>query len=146
MTTPFRVRRRVEFHDTDAAGIMHFASFFVLMEQAEHEFLRHLGLTVFMKGEEGTFSWPRVAVRCDYTGAVRFEDELDIDVTLSRLGSKSITYRFRMLRGEDAIATGEFTAVFCKLVAGQKPQSLVIPAEIRAKLEPYLEQQIGQQS
>ena len=42
----FSATRRVEFRDTDAAGIMHFASFFPLMESVEHEFLRHLGLSV----------------------------------------------------------------------------------------------------
>ena len=42
----FRVKRRVEFADTDMAGIVHFSAFFVYMEQAEHELLRSLGLSV----------------------------------------------------------------------------------------------------
>lgn len=46
-------RRRVEFVETDAAGIVHFSSFFVYMEQAEHELLRHLGLNVFVDDEQG---------------------------------------------------------------------------------------------
>ena len=37
MSSPFVTTRRVEFCQTDAAGIMHFAAFFELMEQAEHE-------------------------------------------------------------------------------------------------------------
>ena len=41
----FTATRRVEFRDTDAAGIMHFASFFPLMESVEHEF-SPLGLSV----------------------------------------------------------------------------------------------------
>lgn len=39
--------RRVEFCETDAAGICHFSSFFVFMEQAEHALFRHLGWSVF---------------------------------------------------------------------------------------------------
>ena len=31
MSEPFRIERLVEFHDTDMAGIMHFASFFHYM-------------------------------------------------------------------------------------------------------------------
>ena len=36
----FTTTRRVEFGDTDMAGIMHFANFFRFMESAETEFLR----------------------------------------------------------------------------------------------------------
>ena len=36
----FRTTRRVEFRDTDAAGIVHFSAFFFYMESVEHEFLR----------------------------------------------------------------------------------------------------------
>ena len=41
-----RTSRRVEFCDTDMAGIVHFANFFRWMESAEVEFLRSLGLSV----------------------------------------------------------------------------------------------------
>ncbi|MEL7264077.1 MAG: hypothetical protein AAFP69_04590, partial [Planctomycetota bacterium] len=44
---PFSIQRRVEFRDTDAAGIVHFSAFFPFMETAEHAFLRSLGLSVF---------------------------------------------------------------------------------------------------
>ena len=40
MSDPFRTTRRVEFGDTDMAGMVHFANFFRFMEAAEVEFLR----------------------------------------------------------------------------------------------------------
>ena len=40
MPEPYRTTRRVEFRDTDAAGIVHFSAFFFYMESVEHEFLR----------------------------------------------------------------------------------------------------------
>ena len=42
----FKTRRRVEFRDTDAAGIVHFSAFFFWMESAEHELLRAAGVDV----------------------------------------------------------------------------------------------------
>ena len=45
MTQPFRITRRVEFGDTDMAGIAHFANFFRYMEVAETDFLLARGLT-----------------------------------------------------------------------------------------------------
>ena len=52
MPTPFRTTRRVDFVDTDMAGIVHFSNFFRYMESAEVEFLRARGLTV-SKHEQG---------------------------------------------------------------------------------------------
>ena len=46
MTQPFRTTRRVEFGDTDMAGIAHFANFFRYMEAAETDFLLARGLSV----------------------------------------------------------------------------------------------------
>ena len=58
MADSFCTTRLVEFHDTDMAGIMHFASFFHYMESAEHEFIRSLGLSVHSLVEDDTLSFP----------------------------------------------------------------------------------------
>ena len=46
MTAQFVTTRRVEFADTDMAGIIHFANYYRYMEEAEHTFIRSLGLSV----------------------------------------------------------------------------------------------------
>ncbi len=127
-------RRRVEFVETDAAGIVHFSSFFIYMEQAEHELLRHLGLNVFLDDELGRISWPRVAASCDYHGPARFEDELTIEVAVHRVGQKSVTYEHRLSCGDRSIATGRMTVVCCRLHPGQPPQPIAIPSPIAAIL------------
>src|SRR5688572_30626127 len=48
----YKTSRRIEFRDTDAAGIAHFSVFFTFMEEAEHEFLRHVGLSVHVQHEQ----------------------------------------------------------------------------------------------
>ena len=94
----FQTRRRVEFRDTDAARIVHFSVFFAYMEQAEHEMLRSLGLSVVQKADGQTISWPRVNAQCDYRSAIRFEDEIDIFISIERIGEKSVTYVHRFER------------------------------------------------
>ena len=42
----FTTTRRVEFCDTDMAGIVHFSTFYKWMEQAEHDYFRSLGLSI----------------------------------------------------------------------------------------------------
>lgn len=134
MPSPFRTSRRVEFHDTDAAGLAHFSAFLLYMEQAEHELLRHLGLSVMMRDAEGKISWPRVAVNCEFQGTVVFEDVVDIDVGIERMGDKSVTYAFRFSCAGKDVAQGKITAVCCRIEENAPPRSISIPADIRQKL------------
>ena len=131
---PFSTTRRVEFCDTDAAGIVHFSRFFIYMETAEHEMLRSVGLSVLQPDGDHHLSWPRVAVTCDFRQPARFDDILTIEVSVERIGSKSVTYLFRFLRGEQLLATGKTTAVCCRIVPGQPPLSILIPEEIQIRL------------
>jgi acyl-CoA thioester hydrolase len=130
----FRTTRRVEFRDTDAAGLVHFSVFFNYMEQAEHEYLRHVGLSVLYCDEQGPISWPRVAASCEYTGAVKFEDLLDIELRVERLGSKSVTYGFTFTHAGRLVATGRITAVCCRLEPNGPPRSVAVPAAIAARI------------
>jgi acyl-CoA thioester hydrolase len=134
MTEAFETTRRVEFRDTDAAGMLHFSVFFVYMEQAEHEMLRHLGLSVMLEDEQGPISFPRVAARCDYQRAVKFEDLLVIEVTVVRLGKKSVTYEFNFSHEGLPIASGQITTVCCRFDAEGTPKSISIPSWITEKL------------
>jgi acyl-CoA thioester hydrolase len=135
MSVVYQTKRRVEFRDTDAAGLVHFSVFFNFMEVVEHEFLRSRGLSVFTSDEQGPISWPRVAARCDYRGAVKFEDVLDVELTVARLGEKSVTYSFSFTHAGQPVADGEVTAVCCRLDPNGPPRSIAIPSLIRQKLE-----------
>jgi 4-hydroxybenzoyl-CoA thioesterase/acyl-CoA thioester hydrolase len=134
MSEPFLTTRRVEFCHTDAAGIAHFAAFFEFMEQAEHELLRSRNLSVFMNDDQGIISWPRVAAKCEFQSAARFEDVLEIEVRIGRLGEKSITYAFAFACEGTNVARGELTAVCCRMTDQAPPQSITIPAWFREKL------------
>ena len=129
---------RVEWHDTDAAGIAHFTSFFRYMEETEHAFLRSLGFSVLMQDDTGRYSWPRVSVGCEYRGAVRFDDVLDVALTIARLGEKSISYTFLFSHNGQVVAEGKSTAVYCRLSEQGPPRSCMIPALMVERLTTYL--------
>jgi YbgC/YbaW family acyl-CoA thioester hydrolase len=136
MPEVFRTKRRVEFADTDMAGIVHFANFFRYMESAEVEFLRAHGLTVKLGTEFGLISFPRVAAACDYVKPARFEDVLEISVRLERLGRKSATYVFEFTKDGELIAHGKVTSVCCRLLPDQQIEPIEIPPQVRKALEP----------
>lgn len=135
MPHPYKTQRRVEFRDTDAARMAHFSMFFVYMEQAEHELWRHLGLSVMLENDGEPISFPRVGARCDYQRAVKFEDLLDIEASIVRLGEKSITYEFNFTHDTLPVASGQTTTVCCRFESDGMPQSIPIPAWVVEKLE-----------
>ena len=138
MTEPFRTTRLVEFHDTDMAGIMHFAAFFKYMESAEHELIRQAGFSVHSLVEGETLSFPRVAASCQFHSPVRCEQILEIAVQLTRVGTKSLTYEFDFTHEDQQVATGQLTCVCCQVNPGQPIKSVPIPSEISDKLRQYL--------
>ena len=83
MVHEFRSQRRVEFAETDLAGIVHFSSFFRYMEETEHAFLRSLGLSVRLFVPEGEIGFPRLGSTCEFRRAMKFEEVLD-DVLANR--------------------------------------------------------------
>jgi acyl-CoA thioester hydrolase len=135
MAEPFRTARRVEFVDTDMAGIAHFSNFFRWMESAEVEFLRSLGLSVALPWEGQELGFPRVSASCDYLAPVRFEDVLEVAVRLEKIGRTSLTFAFELTRGGEAVARGRMSSVCCRVLPGEGLESVEIPASLRARLE-----------
>ena len=131
----FRTTRRIEFGDTDMAGIVHFANFFRFMEAAECELLRSRGLSVKMDWEGQAIGFPRVSATCDYVKPARFEDVLDVAVRIERVGTKSVTYAFEFSSDSEIIAKGKVTSVCCRVGKDNSIEGIEIPASYRARLQ-----------
>jgi YbgC/YbaW family acyl-CoA thioester hydrolase len=132
--TPFHTTHRVEFHETDMAGIVHFSNFFRYMECAEGEFLRGRGLAFVLTWEGEELGFPRVSATCDYLEPARFNDVLDIAVTIDRLGEKSVTYAFEFTRNGEVLARGKVTSVCCRVGPDHALEAIAIPASYRQRL------------
>lgn len=131
----FQARRRVEFRDTDAAGIVHFSAFFPIMESVEHEFLRSIGVAILPAHDAADLlTWPRVAAACDYLGPVRFEDMLDISLFVERVGTSSVHYRHQIQCDSRPVAVGRISAVCCRLSPGGKLITTPVPDAMRHAL------------
>ncbi|MCY4351640.1 MAG: thioesterase family protein [Gemmatimonadetes bacterium] len=135
MHSEFHTTRRIEFSDTDMAGIVHFSRFFVFMEAAEHAFLRSLETSVSAEWEGNKIGWPRLEATCTYLSPAVFEDVLDIYLKVIRKGTKSLTYRFDFFRGETAIASGKLSTVCCICNPGEKIRSIPIPDFIADQIQ-----------
>jgi YbgC/YbaW family acyl-CoA thioester hydrolase len=136
MAFQFTTTRRIEFAETDMAGIVHFANFYRYMEETEHEFFRSLGLSIMWKqDDETTIGWPRVSASCSFEATARFEEILEVRLRIERKGLKSLTMSFEFHRGETRIARGEMKTVCCLLEHGEPIRSIEIPPFIGEKIE-----------
>lgn len=138
MPYEYKVRRRVEFSETDMAGIVHYSNFFRYMEAAEHEFFRSLGFSVVTRHVDPPVGWPRVRAECDYKQPLRFEDEYEVHMLVAEKKSKSLTYQFRIrkLNAQPPVevARGSLTVV-CVTHEGGALKATTIPKEIAEKIE-----------
>ena len=139
MTYEFKAIRRVEFADTDMAGIMHYANFFRFMETAEHGFFRSLGFSIVTERTDPPVGWPRVHAECDYFKPLKFEDEVEIHLLVTNKTSKSLSYVFRFLKLDPAgpveVARGSLTVVCVTRQADGRMKAVTIPEAIATKID-----------
>lgn len=128
----FIYRRRVQFAETDLAGIVHFSWYFRYMEEAEHAWWRSLGLKIAPEGHE--IGWPRVSAGCDFKAPLRFEDEFEVHVRIEAVGRRSLRYAFTLQRGDQLLATGHMTSVCVRKFADGSVSSTDLPPEVVARL------------
>ena len=134
MPSEFTLSHRVEFAETDMAGIVHFANFYRMMENTEHAFFRSIGLSV----HGGGVGWPRVAAACEFFKPLRFEEVVQIQLLVAEVRNRSIRYVFRFWKdeadGRVEIARGNVTTV-CAAVKGGTLAAVAIPDSIRALIQ-----------
>ena len=147
MAYEYRLVRRVEFSETDMAGIVHYSNFFRYMEAAEHAFFRSIGFSVVTRNVDPPVGWPRVHADCEYRRPIRFEDEIEIRMYVTKKKSKSLTYGFwfRKIEGEEMVdvARGSLTVV-CVRHKNGRMKAAVIPKEIARKIEVVPAKILGQ--
>ncbi len=139
MPFEFKLTRRLEFAETDMAGIVHFANFFRMMEAAEHAFFRSLGFSVHGHDPAGTTGWPRVSASCDFRAPLRFEDEVEIHLLVAEVRTRSIRYVFvfRKVADGSEVARGEVVAVCASVDKTTGTLGAVpIPDAVRALIQP----------
>lgn len=142
MPSEFKIVRRVEFSETDMAGIMHYSNFFRFMETAEHAFFRSIGHSIVTESVDPPVGWPRVHASCDFKMPLRFEDEVEVHLLVAAKRSKSLTYHFHFRKLDpsgrpepEVIANGSVTVVCVVRRTDGTMKAAAIPEAIAGKIE-----------
>ena len=133
MPKTFVTTRRIQFAETDLAGVLHFSNYYRLMEEAEHAFWRSIGESVVKRDGEREIGWPRASTSCDYFAPASFEDELQLTLTIAKVSDQSVMFEVQFRRGNERLAVGRMTVVCCALEQGGF-RPIPIPDSIREKL------------
>jgi YbgC/YbaW family acyl-CoA thioester hydrolase len=122
----YRLKRRVQFYETDAAGIVHFSWFFRYMEEAEHALWRAAGLSIHPP--DSPIGWPRIKTSFEFQRPLRFEDEFEVHLRVAEVTRQTINYACTLTKAGEQIAAGSMT-IAC---VSTKPtmRAIAIPEEI----------------
>jgi acyl-CoA thioester hydrolase len=106
------VRIRVRFGETDAMGIVHHASYVLYMEVARIEWLRRRGVAYADWAAQGVHL-PVVDLSLRYRSPARFDDEIDVHVSLAEVGAASVRFDYRLIRVDGTLCTEGSTRLAC---------------------------------
>jgi acyl-CoA thioester hydrolase len=146
MAAQFTTSRRVEFSDTDMAGIAHFTMFYRFMEQAEHDYFRSLDLPIMKDLPDGSvMGFPRVSAKCKFEAPAKYGDEFEIRLNVARKGVKSLTFQIEFWNGDVRVARGELKSCCCVVKPDQPLQSIEIPEDYSSKIVEVRESRSSQE-
>jgi YbgC/YbaW family acyl-CoA thioester hydrolase len=129
----FTYRRRVQFPETDASGIVHFTNFFKYVEEAEHAMWRAAGTSI--AGRDHGVGWPRIAASFEFRRPLRFEDEFDVHIRIADITAKTIRYAAALTKDGELLAEGSLTIICVRRRPGEPAKAMDIPKEIRTRFE-----------
>jgi acyl-CoA thioester hydrolase len=128
----FSAWTRVGFSDTDAQGIVYYGRYLPYFDLARVEYLRALDL---LRTDPQGEQFVARALHVEYLAPARFDDEIELDVRVARIGSSSVTFEWvAYLRGDVLAAKATQTVVLVDLA---KHEPCRVPGWWREKIRAF---------
>ena len=131
----FRHPLRVRFHECDPQGIVFNANFLAYADIAVTELYREAFGSWQEAMETGGIDMVVAEANVRYFAPVRFDEEVDLVASVTRLGNTSTTTSITVERDGTPVAEVSLRHVVVGLESREKAP---IPGALRAGLEPYL--------
>jgi acyl-CoA thioester hydrolase len=113
---------RVRYAETDQMGVAYHANYLVWMEVARTDMCRALGFN-YKEMENGDGILLAVAeAHCRYLSAARYDDDVDILVSVSDANRRFVTFDYEISCGDRRVAVGQTRHIF--LNKGFRPTRL----------------------
>jgi acyl-CoA thioester hydrolase len=128
----FRHELRVRYNECDPQGVVFNANYLTYFDITMGELWRELG--GYQEMVEAGVDMVVGEANIRYRDALRFDDEFEIQATVSRLGDTSMTTELILDRDGTTVAEGKLRHVFIETGGGK---TAPIPESIRSGLERY---------
>ena len=129
---PFKWSVRVYFEDTDSGGVVYHSNYLKFMERARTEWLRSLHLNQVDLKKKDKIMFVVASVNINYKKAGRFNDELDIETSIDKIGASRVDLTQNIMKNSD-IYTSAKVSIACIHSETFKPQR--IPKLIKQQME-----------
>lgn len=126
---------RIYYEDTDTSGIVYHANYLRYCERGRSDFLRMAGVRhlVMMEAEQ-KLVWTLRRITLDYIRPARVDDLLHVRTRYTEMAGARLTGEQEIFNGAQLLCTAHIEAAI--ITMDGRPRR--IPADIRAKMEPYL--------
>jgi len=145
---PFTHATPIRFSDVDHAGIVYYPRFFHLFHLAFEELWRQrIGARAYLDIlDRRRIGFPAVKAEATYQHPLRFGDTAEIELTVARMGGKSITFRYRVWRAAEPEAAPPVTRVLaaegqvvCAVTDLRQFVAVPVPDDVKALLADLVE-------
>jgi acyl-CoA thioester hydrolase len=136
MAQPHTIQEYVRWSDVDFAGIICYGAYLRFFEIAETELFRAAGLAYRDVFDRYDVWFPRAVIHSEFYRPARLDDRLRVAAYVGRVGTKSMTLNFDVLR-DDPVGLGAagHQVLVCVERSTLRPRPL--PAEVVTALAPY---------
>ena len=129
---PFKWSVRIYFEDTDSGGVVYHSNYLKFMERARTEWLRSLELNQVDLRKKDKIMFVVANVNIDYKKAARFNDKLDIETSLDKIGASKVDLTQNIMKNSDLYTSAKVN-IACIHSETFKPQR--IPKLIKQQME-----------
>lgn len=135
---PLVIERRIAFSQTDAAGLIHFTTYFTLMEEAEATLFRELGVPLLWESDGFAYGFPRVNCQCKFKRPVGFDTLVRVELSITDIQGQRIFYGYRFLSPDGELcASGTMVTAFAKRDNSGALSGAEMPESTREALESW---------
>ena len=131
----FRNKVRVKLQDTDAAGILFFASQLIYAHETFEKFMEQIGFDVPRILKDESYILPIVHADADYSRPLGVGDRLEIELIVAEIGNTSFTLNY-FVRKEDGSDVGSCRTVHVTIDKNNR-KKIPLPTELRQALEKH---------
>ena len=131
----FRTEVRVRLSETDAVGIVYFGSFATFMDVGRMDYLGNLGLTRLGGPVRDLIPGAVVHTSTDFHRPARYNDVLEVNVRIARIGRTSYTFHYLITdrRTASVVATGRMALAWLN----EAFAPMDVPDEFRTTVEQF---------